>query len=181
MVKILDDIQGDCYSELIAMLLEQSDEVLFHLPNMDKIVINERNVRSMPGFPIGYVEEREQTNFQNYYKRVTPYIELISNDIVSRYFDTGYLDQYSNHEIEVFHVKTSENTAKFFASANDLAQWRYPFLPEDPCFLQNGKCIFKCISHEKIYSYYGADKRIIKFLRKHRLKHMKIPDKYLNK
>ena len=179
MVNILDDVQKDCYHTLIKLLLEQSDEILFHLPNMDKIIVNERNVDLMPGYPIGYVEELEQTNFQNYYKRVKPYIELISNDITSRYFDTGYLDQRSNREIEVFRVKTSADTIKFFASANDLAQWRYPFLPADPCFLQDEKCIFKCISHEKIYSYYGTDKRIVKLLRKHRLKYMTIPDKYL--
>ena len=63
-ITIWDDICGSAYFELVDYLLKQSTSILFHLPNMGKTLVNERNAalmaESIHHYEIGYSEEINQ-------------------------------------------------------------------------------------------------------------------------
>lgn len=148
------------------MLIERSDSYLFHLPNMGKILINERNAEYFPQYPLGYTQEEDQDSHAVYIKRMKWHIDLIKEDIIESHIDTGYLNQTSNSELEIYHVAISERTLGFFSGTRDFFKWLYPILPEDPCFLSKGKCIFQCIAHENLCYLYIDDREIVKFLKR---------------
>jgi hypothetical protein len=52
----------------------------------------------------------------------------------------------------------------------------YPALPENPCFLIDGKCIFQSIAHENLCFLYIDDKRITKLLKKNHVEFFKAKD-----
>lgn len=176
MYQIISSINGNTYQELVQLLIEQSDSFLFYLPNMGKTLVNERNADLMSQYSIGYSHEEDQDLHAAYIKRMQWYIDLIRDDIIKSYADTGYLNQVSNLEIEVHHVAISEKTKDFFAQTNDFSKWKYPALPENPCFMLNGKCVFQCIAHENLCFLYINDGRIKKLLKKNKVEFLKIPD-----
>ncbi len=163
------DISGTAYSELIAYLTRQCDSFSFHLPNMGKMLVNERNAQYFPEYPIGYTEETDQEKHRAYIERVQPLVHSISNDITKQWKDTGYLDQISSVEMEVFHSSVSLRTPSFFATAESILSWKYPDLPEDPCFFSEGVCIFQCIAHEGMCYFTSKDVWILEFLKKHNI------------
>lgn len=173
MYTITSPIFGDSYQKIVKLLIEQSDSFIFHLPNNGKVLINERNVDSMPDFPIGYTESEDQDLHAAYIKTMQDYLDLIREDIISVKKDVGYLDQITNREMEVYHVRISENTLSFFSTTVDFFRWRYPALPENPCFIKEGKCIFHCIAHENICFLNVDDKRIVKILKKNHIEFFK--------
>ncbi len=176
MYQIMDYLNKVAYNELVDYLIEHSDSFIFHLPNMGKILANERNVDLMSEYPIGYSEEFEQERHKEYVKRMEPYIEVIKDDIIERHYDTGYLDQASNREIEVFNVRISPATKQFFQFTEGFERWTYPELPENPCFLREGKCIFQSIVHEDLYFVYLDDENIEKILKRNHISYMYMPD-----
>lgn len=99
MLKIIGSINGNAYQELVHLLIKQSDSFVFNLPNMGKILINERNIEFMPEYTIGYSQEEDQDLHNAYMKRMAYYLDIIKNDVISVRKDTGYLDQVSNIEI----------------------------------------------------------------------------------
>lgn len=164
-ITIIGHICGNVYCEILNELFKRSDSFLFHLPNMGKMLVNERNIEYFPEYELGYTEEDNQEKHISYIKQVQPYLEIIKNDIIESHIDTGYLNQVSNIEMEVFRVSISENSKAFFSKTNDFLNWKYPKLPEDPCFLSNGECIFQCLSHEELCFLNYYDKKIIKLLK----------------
>jgi hypothetical protein len=163
------DISGSAYNELIAYLTRHCDSFSFHLPNMGKMLVNERNAQYFPEYPIGYTEEIDQEKHRIYIGSVQPLINIISNDIIKQWKDTGYLDQISSIETEIFHALISPQTPIFFATAERILAWKYPKLPEDPCFFSNGICVFQCIAHESMCYFNSADPWILQFLKKHKI------------
>ncbi|MBQ8184401.1 MAG: hypothetical protein IJ036_01300, partial [Lachnospiraceae bacterium] len=123
MYRILDSLNGKVYQELVSLLIKRSDSFLFHLPNMGKTVVNHRNAPFMTGYPIGYSKEKDQDLHLAYMKWVKRYIDLIRDDIIQSHTDTGYLDQISSIEMEVYHVAISERTSGFFGQTDDFSKW----------------------------------------------------------
>ena len=113
-ITIFDDICGVAYTRLIEHLIQKCDSFLFHLPNVGKMLINERNSKHFPEYPIGYTEEIDQHKHNEYIKKVQPLLEIVSADIIEQYKDTGYLDQTSNIEVEVFRIAMSKQSSLFF-------------------------------------------------------------------
>ncbi len=89
-------ISGTAYSELIAYLTRQCDTFYFHLPNMGKMLVNERNAPYFPEYPIGYNEVTDEKEHLAYVEHVQPLVHSISNDITKQWKDTGYHNQISN-------------------------------------------------------------------------------------
>lgn len=176
MYDITSSINGNTYDEIVRILIRRSDSFLFNLPNMGKILINKRNAESMKEYEIGYTEEFDQDLHYAYMKRVGYYLDMIREDIITLHTDTGYLDQFSNREIEVYHVAVSEKTEDFFNQTNDFSKWMYPALPENPCFLENNKCIFQCIAHENLCFLYVEDVRIKTILKKDHVEFFESPE-----
>lgn len=176
MYQLIGSLKGHIYDELINLLIKKSDSFLFHLPNMGKTIVNKRNAELMPEYPIGYSYEEDQDLHIAYIEKMNIYLNLIKSDIIKHYIDTGYLDQVSSNEIEVFYAAISERTKIFFSLTNNFSKWMYPMLPEDPCFICNEKCIFQCISHENLFFLYLDDIDIKCFLKKNKIKFEFIPD-----
>lgn len=168
-ITIVNDIRGNAYNELIEYLIRKCDSFLFHLPNMGKLLINERNAEFFPEYSVGYTEEKDQEKHRRYIKKVEPLLDIISNDITERWKDTGYLDQTSNIEMEIFQILISEQTCMFFANTESILSWKYPDLPEDPCFMCDEVCIFQCIAHEGLCFFYSTDPWIFDFLKKYNI------------
>ena len=68
-ITIVDDISGNAYDELIEYLIRKCNSFLFHLPNMGKMLINERNAELLPEYSVGYTEERNQEKHRTYGKK----------------------------------------------------------------------------------------------------------------
>lgn len=164
MFSILEPLKGEKFDNFIAFLIENSDSFLFHLPNFEKIMVNERNAKMMKEYPIGYSYEDDPENYNKYLQKMEKYLSIIKDDITAQYYDTGYLNQITSNEMKVFEVNISNNSPLFFSQARDFSMWMYPFLPEDPCFLYKGKCVYQTITHENLYFLYLKGKRIERFL-----------------
>ena len=147
-ITIFGNISGMVYEKLIDRLIQQSDSFLFHLPNMGKLLVNERNIDLFPEYQLGYTEETDHDDHAEYVRNMQPFLNIIRSDIIEHHNDTGYLDQISSIEMDVFNVMVSKKTKTFFANSDNILSWKYPTLPEDPCFISNGVCIFHCIAHE---------------------------------
>ncbi|MBQ7344631.1 MAG: hypothetical protein IJW45_01030 [Oscillospiraceae bacterium] len=169
MYEIYGELNKEAYLELVRSLLKRSDSIMFDLPNMGRVLVNERNAKLMENYPIGYVVEEDQDLHLAYINRTARYLDLIRDDIIQSYTDTGYLDQISSISMEIFHVAVSEDTYDLFAQTDDFSGWRYPAFPEDPCFLSGGKCIFQCIAHERLCLLYIEDEEMIRFLGREKL------------
>ena len=172
-IVITSPLCGKVYQDLITILIQRSDSFLFHLPNMGKVLINERNAEFMPEYPLGYTEEEDQELHKLYIKRMEQYLDIIQNDIIESHIDTGYLDQVSNIEIKVFNVSISNKTISFFRKTDDFSKWKYPDMPENPCFLLKGECLFQCIAHENICFLNFYDPKIIKLFKANKIKFFK--------
>lgn len=168
-ITIVGNVRGEAYNQLIDHLIRQSDSFLFHLPNMGKLLVNERNIEFLHEYSLGYTEENDQDEHQEYVKNMQPFLDIIRNDVIEYHKDTGYLDQVSSIEMEVFHVSISEKTPSFFSKADNILNWKYPNFPEDPCFLSNGKCIFQCIVHEGMCYLNYYDPVILNLLEKNNI------------
>ena len=107
-------ISKKAYNELLMFLIKKSDTYMFHLPNMGKILVNQRNHKDFPEYPLGYTEIYDQKDHFNYIDKVKKHLKIIQSDIISSHIDTGYLEQTFNIEIEVFNVNVSEKTFDFF-------------------------------------------------------------------
>ena len=171
---INDSISKKAYNELLLFLIKKSDTYMFHLPNMGKILVNQRNHKDSPDYPLGYTEIDDQKDHFNYVDKVKIHLKKIQSDIISSHIDTGYLEQTFNIEIEVFNVNVSEKTFDFFSITDSFYEWQYPNLPENPCFFINGKCIFECIAHEKMCVIDPFDNEIFSILKKHEIKYFLI-------
>lgn len=147
-ITIVGNISGMAYEKLIDRLIQQSDSFLFHLPNMGKLLVNERNIDLFPEYSLGYIEETDHDDYAEYVRNMQPFLNTIRSDIIEHHNDTGYLDQISSIEMDVFNVMVSKKTKAFFSNSDNILSWKYPKLPEDPCFISNGVCIFQCIVHE---------------------------------
>ncbi len=174
MIQIFDSLKDETYQKFIQLLLEQSDSFIFNVPNMGKTLVNERNAEFMPEHKLGYTEEFEQDLHYEYIKKIEPYIDFIKDDTISVCTDTGYLNQVSNLEIQVYHMSISEKSKDFFAKTNNFEKWLYPEFPEDPCFLKNKKCVFQCISHEELFFLYSANRKIRSFLKDNNIKYKRM-------
>lgn len=170
-ITITGDISGIVYEKLIDRLIQQSDSFLFHLPNMGKLLVNERNINLFPEYSLGYTEETDQDDHIEYVRNMQPFIDIIRSDVIEHHNDTGYLDQVSSVEIDVFNVIVNEKTKTFFSSTNSILSWRYPRLPEDPCFISNGMCIFQCIAHEGLCYLNYNDPVILALLKENNIDH----------
>lgn len=166
---INDSISNKAYNDLLLFLIKKSDTYMFHLPNMGKILVNRRNHNDFPEYPLGYTEIDNQNEHFNYIEKVKINLKKIQSDIISSHIDTGYLDQTFNIEIEVFNVKVSEKTLDFFSSTDSFSNWKYPDLPENPCFFIDEKCVFECIAHEKMCVINPFDSEIFDILKKHKI------------
>lgn len=173
MYEIYGSLDREKYLELVQLLIARSDSFLISLPNMGKTMVNERNAKQMEDYPIGYCSEEDQDLHLAYIKWTTGYIDLIKEDIIQRYTDTGYLDHTTSIAMEIVHVATSERTINFFSQTDDFSRWTYPAFPENPCFLADGKCIFQCIAHERICFLYIEDKEIKRFLKRRKINYVK--------
>ena len=167
-------ISKEAYNELLLFLIEKSDTYMFHLPNMGKMLINQRNHKDFPEYPLGYTEINDQKDHFNYVDNVKKYLEIIQSDIISSHIDTGYLEQTFNIEIEVFNVNISEKTLDFFSITDSFYEWQYPELPENPCFFVDGKCIFECVAHEKMCIIYLYNEEVVNILNKHNVQYFLI-------
>lgn len=172
MYQIFEPIRKSTYEKLIELLITKSDSFIFHLPNYGKIYVNERNKELMSEYPIGYSEEESQEEYETYVREMDKYIDIVREDIIERYTDTGYLDQAFGYEIEIYHMAISDKTMKLLKQTDDLSKWLYPELPENPCFLRDGKCVFECIAHEYLYFIYVEDEEIEDFLRKNKIEYV---------
>jgi hypothetical protein len=179
MYNVFGVLSPNAYIELVQLLLKKSDSFLISLPNMGKSLVNERNVHLLNGYPLGYSVEEDQDLHLAYIKWTKQYLDLIRNDIIRSYTDTGYLDHTTNIAMDIFHVAISERTIDFFSQTDDFSRWMYPAFPENPCFLSNGKCIFQCIAHERLCILYIEDKEIKHFLRRNRIKYIKCPSQQI--
>lgn len=157
------------YNKLVDFLIENSDSFLFNLPNMGKTVVNERNADVMDE-PIGYVDEEDQDEYRAYVERTKPCIDIIRDDIIESYFDTGCLDQITSIEHQIFYAKISNKTKSFFMQTDSFSKWLFPYLPENPCFIKNGRCIFQCISHEELFFIDLDVPKVEEFLKKNRIR-----------
>lgn len=160
-------MENDAYREICELLLNNSDSYMFCLINMGKVLINERNAPYCKEHEIGYVEEFKQDDHKKYLETVKPYIDIIRDDIIDRHFDTGYLDQLVNREMEVFRVAVSKKTKLFLDQANGFSKWQYPLMPENLCFFSGDRCICKSIAHENLCFFYGKIDPIKKILKEH--------------
>lgn len=147
-ITTIGNISGMVYEKLIDHLIQQSDSFLFHLPNMGKLLVNERNIDLFPEYSLGYTEETDHDDYTEYVRNMQPFLDIIKSDIIEHHCDTGYLDQISSIEMDVFNVRVSQKTKTFFSNSDNILSWKYPTHPEDPCFISNGVCIFQCIAHE---------------------------------
>ena len=95
------------YNKLVDFLIENSDSFLFNLPNMGKTVVNERNADVMDE-PIGYVDEEDQDEYRAYVESTKPCIDIIRDDIIESYFDTGCLDQITSIEHQIFFCQNQQ-------------------------------------------------------------------------
>lgn len=173
MYEIYGPLNREVYLDLVRLLIKRSNSFLISLPNMGKTMVNERNAKLMQNYPIGYsIEENQDLHFA-YVKWTDRYINLIKDNIIQRYTDTGYLDQTTSVAMEIIHVSIGENTIDFFSQTDDFSKWTYPAFPENPCFLSNGKCIFQCIAHENLCIIYIDDKEIKSFLKKRKISYAK--------
>lgn len=100
------------YNKLVDFLIENSDSFLFNLPNMGKTVVNERNADVMDE-PIGYVDEEDQDEYMAYVESTKPCIDIIRDDIIESYFDTGCLDQITSIEHQIFLPKSAIKQSRF--------------------------------------------------------------------
>ena len=171
-ITIVGNICGEAYDKLISRLVQISESFLFHLPNMGKTLVNERNAELMEGYPLGYIEETDCEQHQAYIEKMQPFLNIIEKDIIEHHKDTGYLDQMSNLEIDVYSVTISENTKNFFAKSDNVFNWQYPNFPEDPCFLSSDDCIFQVIAHENLSFLYRDDPYIISLLDEYDIEYM---------
>ena len=163
---ISEPINGNMYYKFIDFLLERSDTYLFVLPNMGKTLVNERNRKLMSEYPVGYSYEEDPKLHKIYIKNTRKSVCLIEQDIISKCVDTGYLDQVTSIEMEVFHSKISDRTKEFLYKVDDFGKWLYPYFPEDICFFCEGKCIFQCVSHENLLLLYLDNRDVRDFLKK---------------
>ena len=176
MYEILGSLSGKAYNEMISLLVHRCDSFIFHLPNMGKLMINERNAKFLSSYPVGYSKEENQNEHREYVDRVDKFLDVIKNDIVRDYTDTGYLDQVSSIEMRIYHVSISSRTKHFFELTDNFSNWRYPSLPENPCFLSKGKCIFQCIAHENLCFIYSDDKEFELLLKRNRIEFVQSGD-----
>ena len=71
--------------------------------------------------------------------------------------------------MEIFQILVSEQTRMFFGKAESILSWKYPNLPEDPCFMSDQVCIFQCIAHEGLCFFNSTDPWIFDFLKKYNI------------
>lgn len=176
MYEIYGSLCGKAYNEMISLLVHRCDSFIFHLPNMGKFMINERNAKFLQDYPVGYSKEEDQDSFREYVVRVGRFLNVITTDIVQTYTDTGYLDQVSSIAMQIYHVSISPRTKIFFEQTDSFSKWKYPSMPENPCFLSKGKCVFQCIAHENLCFIYSDDKEFEQLLKRNKVEFVKSCD-----
>lgn len=168
-------LRGELYEKTIDCLIQECDSYIFNLPNMEKVWVNERNRKHMKGFPLGYTEIVDPNEHEKYLAITKKYTDIIQPDIIKRKRDTGYLNQCSSNEIEIFHVRVSHRTKKLFMQFNSFSDWIYPDAPEDPCFLSQGKCVFQCISHEGLQYLFSKNRVLLDLFKKNKAEVFSMP------
>ena len=151
MVEITDkNIKRNKYNKLIEYLLGFCDTLVFQAPNFFKL-FDDDNVDEYTKYEdVDFYIDGGIDNFNDYKKQIERHVELIADDILSKYEDITYYGNKCNYVLEVYVVKISDNTHEFLKICNSLYDWRYPRLPEDLCFFKTGKCILETITHEKL-------------------------------
>lgn len=162
MYLISSDISHVHYDTLLNYVLENCDEFTVRIPKytVDDCVELSESIRNST-----------KLMYDVYFDNACNFADtLFGQHIISTRFSNEYCSSCYGDTQKIYRIRLNQEVIEVLQTAEHLFGWKYPFLPEDPCFYVKGKCLIETISHEGFWRLFSEDKSARFFLRKIRAK-----------
>ncbi len=150
--------ENQLYRKILDVLIDKCDIVTFFFPNYGTLFRDvgfERIEDAYEFYKDGL--NRQTSDFIEYKGKNSGLMNRLKSKILEQSVSIDYFGQKYNYEKEIYFLKYDSGCAGVLKEQENFDSWSYPDLPEDLFFFKNGKCVFSCITHEKIIVLYSIE------------------------
>ncbi len=145
------DIKFVDYESLLQYAFESCDILTLQVPNNNKLVINEYNIKGNSQFHVGDCIISDDPLYEIYYDNANRLMNKLFGKYITRtFFATEYLTSIYSTERKIYQIDFKQEVMENLFFTGSLFAWKFPFLPEDLRFFSEGKCCSKALHMKKL-------------------------------
>lgn len=179
---VAETISDEVYKNFLDYMLLRCDIFTLCLPNLYKLVVNEKTAKFLPkniNTQAEHILEMEK-HYNDYIKQIQPAINKLQKFLLFHYFDTSYNGIEKSYEMDINVYKVDQESIEVLKAQNSILDWQYPNTMEDLCFFYKGHCFMQTIAHDYYCVIFLNEKYDLSILRKIGVKLYKMNKKFVH-